>query len=817
MQKSKLVLTAWLVCASLWAHAQFSLSGTVRDVSGNPLPGANVVLPSLSKATATNAQGKFEMTGVSGTLELNVTYVGYAPFKRTINVNKNTNVDVELKEATLIKEEVIVYATRANEKTPTTYTNFSQKDIENRNLGQDIPFVLNFTPSVVTTSDAGAGIGYTDIRIRGSDATRINVTINGVPVNDSESHGVFWVNMPDIASSLDNIQVQRGVGSSTNGAAAFGATINLQTSTPEAEAFAQIDNTVGSFNTRKHTAIFNTGLIDSKWAFEGRVSQISTDGYIDRARAELKSYFLSGSYYGKKTSLKALVFGGQEVTYQAWYGTPEARLKNDVEGMQAVIANNGFNAAQAQNLLNSGRTYNFYQYDNEVDNYNQDHYQLHINHEASQYLNFNVALHYTYGRGYFEQYRANDRLSNYGLSPIQIGGSTISRTDIIRRRWLDNDFYGMTFSANYTKGATNVTFGGGYNEYIGDHFGEIIWARNAGTTNIRDRYYDNEGEKSDLNLFAKANYQATEKLNFYGDLQYRGINYTIAGVNNNLRNLNVDASYNFINPKVGATFSLSPSANLYASYAVGNREPVRRDFTDAPGGITPSHERLNNIEAGIKKSGGNFSLNANYFLMSYNNQLVLTGELNDVGANIRTNVPSSYRMGIEFEGGYRFTPQWQWAANLTLSQNKIKEFVEFIYDYGVGYNEYNAIEITHRNTDISFSPNVVAGSMLTFSPAPRLDLQLLSKYVGRQYLDNTSNAARSIDAYFINDLKFDYAFDWKSVKHLKISLLVNNVLDVKYETNGYTFGYRGGGSEVRENYFYPQAGRNFLLAMSVKI
>jgi iron complex outermembrane receptor protein len=817
MLKSIKLLAIFLMSLYTVAHAQFSIKGTVRNQSGEALPAANIAISPINKLAVTDAEGQFSIGNLAeGTYNLKVSFVGFATYETSIDLNKNRFLIVELKEAALLKDQVIVYATRANEKTPTTYTDFSSEQIEDRNLGQDIPFLLNFTPSVVTTSDAGNGVGYTGIRIRGSDETRINVTINGIPVNDSESNGVFWVNMPDLASSLDNIQVQRGVGSSTNGASAFGATINMQTANLADEAFAQIDNSVGSFNTRKHTAIFNSGLLNDRWAFEGRVSQISSDGYIDRANSDLKSYFLTGAYKGEKTTIKAVVFGGKEVTYQSWYGTPEARLNNDVEGMEAVIANNGFSEAEAQNLLNSGRTFNFYLYDNQVDNYQQDHYQLHFGHEFNSTFNINAALHHTYGRGYYEQFRENDRLSNYNLPVLEIGNTTITRSDLIRRRWLDNNFTGVTYSANYSKNDLVATLGGAYNEYVGDHFGEIIWAQYAGAANIRDRYYDNVGKKTDFNIFLKTNYQLNNRLNIYGDLQYRGVTYQTNGIDNDLLAFDVDADFSFVNPKFGLTYTLDQNSSLYASYSIGNKEPVRNDFIDAPNGKVPTHETLRNVEAGFKKNGSKYSLQANFFLMDYKNQLVLTGALNDVGANIRTNTPNSYRTGIELAGSYQISKMLQWTANLTLSRNKIRDFEEVLYDYGVNFDDFIVVTNQFEDTDISFSPNVVAGSQLAFSPRENFTIQLLSKYVGSQFLDNTGDATRAINAYFVNDLKFDYQFKSKAMKHIKLSLLVNNILNHEYEANGYTFGYAGGGSTIRENYFYPQAGRNFLLALSLK-
>ncbi|WP_421892809.1 TonB-dependent receptor [Marinoscillum sp.] len=799
------------------AYGQFNVDGKVVTATGESLPGANVWLNQSKYATSTDGDGYFMMSKVpAGTFELSVSFVGYETYTKVLQVDQDVSLEISLKENVIKGEEVFVYATRANEKTPTTFSNISNKEIEGRNMGQDLPFILQHTPSMVVTSDAGNGVGYTGIRIRGSDPTRINVTVNGVPINDSESHGTFWVNMPDMASSVNNIQIQRGIGTSTNGAAAFGASVNLQTDMPSQEAYAKVDNSFGSFNTWKHTVEMNTGLINKKWAFQGRLSQITSDGYLDRASADLKSYYLSGGYYGDKTTVKAVVFAGKEVTYQAWWGTPEARLNNDVDGMMEVIANNGLSDEQADNLLNSGRTYNYYQYDNEVDNYQQDHYQLHLSHVFNPNFNINGALHYTYGRGYYEQYRADDDLADYALPDVVIGDSTITSTDLIRRRWLDNDFYGFTYSANYSKEKWDLSLGGAWNKYDGDHFGEIIWAQYASTSAIRDRYYDNFGKKTDFNVYLKGNYQVSPKVNLFADAQVRLLDYHTKGVDSDLRDIDTGDNYAFFNPKVGLTYLVKRGESFYASYAIGNREPVRGDFVDAAADQIPKAETMHNLEVGYRKASGNYSYSANYYLMDYDNQLVLTGAVNDVGSSIRVNVPDSYRMGVELVGAVKVTDALTLSGNLTLSQNKIAEFTEVIYDYGPAFDEYNEIQNEYTDTDISFSPNVIGGSQISYSPLDFMEISLLSKYVSKQYLDNTSNDDRSIDAYFVNDLKMDLSFASKQVKQIGISLMVNNIFDVKYVSNGYTFGYAGGDYMVRENYYYPQAGTNFLAAVSLK-
>ncbi|MBL6446551.1 TonB-dependent receptor [Fulvivirga sp. 29W222] len=810
-----LFIAASLLMLSYVTHGQFVVKGTVKDAeTGEVLPAANVFLG--ERVVPVGADGLFQFEKVNaGDYLLKVTFIGYNTHEQKLNITDNESLEVALTPDVYMTDEVIVSATRANDKTPTTFTVVNREEIEDNNLGQDLPFVLNWTPSLVTTSDAGAGVGYTGLRIRGSDATRINVTINGVPLNDSESQGVFWVDIPDIASSTENIQIQRGVGTSTNGAGAFGGTINLQTNIKQAKPYGELINSFGSFDTRRHTLGFGTGLIDDKWTFNGRLSKIASDGYIDRATSDLNSYYLSGGFYGKTTLVKALVFGGKERTYQSWYGTPEAVLENDIEGIEAVITNNGVSDAQAENLRTSGRTFNWYMYEDEVDDYQQDHYQLHLSQQLMSDFAANISLHYTHGRGYYEQFREGDDFEEYGLPNLTIGDTTITSTDLIRRRWLDNDFYGFTYSLDYQSKRLNAVLGGAYNIYKGDHFGEIIWAEFAQGTSIEQRYYDNTGDKNDFNVFMKVNYQLIEKLSAFGDLQYRNVKYNVAGLDNDQRLLGLSAKYDFFNPKFGFVYTLDASSNIYASYSIANREPVRSDFIDSPS--RPEHETLRNLEVGFRRNTSGYQIQANYYLMDYENQLVLTGELNDVGSALRTNVRNSYRTGVEIQGRVYLLDWLRVMANATFSQNKIGSFREVIYDYGPAFDEYNIIENKYKDTDIAFSPNIIAGSQITFIPIRGLELSVLSKYVGKQYLDNTSNDNRSLDAYFVNDLRLMYTIHTDLIKDIAFTFQVNNVFDELYASNGYTFGYQGGADYVvRENYYYPQATRNFLASVALR-
>ena len=792
----KTVVGLVLYLASFAAWAQHSLSGKVVDAKSNlPLVGASVWTETASRGTVTDESGQFVLSKLpEGKLEIRISYLGYETERMTLNLPISGELEVKLQSKDFLTEEFIVSATRASASTPTTFSNVDRSEIAKRNLGQDIPILLNFTPSVVSFSDAGAGVGYTGLRIRGSDQTRINATINGIPLNDAESHGVFWVNMPDFASSVENVQIQRGVGTSTNGAATFGASLNFQTDTHREEAYAELDNGFGSFNTWRHTVKAGTGLLNNRFAVDARLSKITSDGFVDRAFSDMSSWFVSGGYYGEKSVIKLVAFSGKEQTYQSWWGLPEAKLQND-------------------------RTWNYYTYDNETDNYQQDHYQLIYTGKVGSNWKTNLALHYTYGRGYYEQFREDDDFGSYGLDPVQIGDQLIESTDIIRRRWLDNDFYGFVGSVNYvsTDGRLDWIIGGGANRYDGGHFGEIIWARVAGNTNIRDRYYDNNAIKDDRNIYTKATYEIKPGLNLFGDLQLRGINYSFLGVNDDQRIVDGRADYTFFNPKFGFSYEKG-NQTWYASYAVANREPTRSDFTDNPITEVPRPERLNNVEAGVRAKAGSFSYNANFYYMGYKDQLILTGQINDVGAYIRENVASSYRAGIEVDGAYQLSNVWTVGGNLTLSQNKIREFTEYIDDYSV--EDFRQETFTYSNTDIAFSPNVVGSAIIEYKPSKNLSLNWLSKYVGRQFLDNTANEARSLDAFFTNDLRISYSATPRFFKGLEVNLLINNIFNELYEPNGYTFSYfvpGGNGRElVTENFYYPQAGTNFLLGLRMK-
>ncbi|MCE7043581.1 TonB-dependent receptor [Dyadobacter sp. CY312] len=808
-----------ITVSHVWA--QKTISGTVTDAAdGKPLPGATVRAGEIRGAT-TDKNGNFSLKNIAENISiLNVSYVGYQSLKLDLT-EQSSVVNVTLTKSTYQADEVIISATRVNDKTGMAYTNVSAETIEKQNLGQDLPVLLNFTPSLVSTSDAGGGVGYTGIRIRGSDATRINVTVNGIPYNDAESQGVFWVNMPDFASSVSSIQVQRGVGTSTNGAGAFGASVNISTNAFREEAYAELNNSFGSFNTFKNTIKLGTGLISNKFSVDGRLSRISSDGFVDRASSELHSYYLSGAYYGKKSFIRANVFSGKERTYQSWNGVPEAKLRGDREGMLEYIGRNELSEKDAENLLNSDdRTYNSYTYKNEVDNYRQDHYQLVTSHTLTDNLTLNLNAFMVRGLGYYEQFRPGAKYSSYNLPNVVVGADTLERTDIIRRRWLDNYFYGTTFSLDYNSfKKLTASVGGGWNKYDGEHYGQIIWAKNAGNISNEHQYYFNTGIKKDFNIYGKLYYQFTEKLNGFADVQFRTVSHSIHGNDNDLINHAVDQSYSFVNPKAGLTYQIAPQSSIYASYSMGNREPNRDDFTYATAQLFPKHETLHNVEAGVRTQKGIWAFAANYYLMNYKNQLVLTGQINDVGNAMRVNVPKSYRMGIELEGAVVFNKNLKWNANATFSQNKINNFTEYVIDY----DTYEYRTIGHGKTDISFSPNVIVGSQLTYSPKKNLELALLTKFVGKQYLDNTSNETRKLDAYFTNDVRLTYTVKPSWMKEITFNLLVNNILNERYESNGYTYGFypektqaQPNPQQIRENFYFPQAGTNFLVGVNFK-
>lgn len=800
----------------LMSFAQHSIKGTVSGADGNPIPGALVGINDTYYKTYTNSKGEFVFAKIKpGDYVLSFSSPGFVKMDKDAKmIDSDIVLTVILSEDLQLIDEMTVLATRADSKTPTTYSELKVKEIESTNFGQDLPYLLNNLPSTVVTSDAGAGVGYSGIRIRGVDPTRTNVTINGIPVNDSESHSVYWVNMPDLASSVDNIQVQRGVGTSANGASAFGASINIKTNTVNKKAYAVIDNSYGSFNTWKNTVKAGTGLINDKFTVDTRLSRITSGGYIDRAESNLKSFYLSGSWLGKKSSLRATVFSGKEKTYQAWYGTPESVINGNQDEITAYADRNYIFGSERDNLLTSGRTYNYYTYENEVDNYQQDHYQLHFNHSFNHHLKLSSALHYTRGRGYFEQFKAGEDFSDYGFAPIVFSSDTVTTTDLIRRRWLDNHFYGGVFSLAYDKGGLNLILGGGANQYLGGHYGEVIWAEFASNSDIRDRYYDNDADKFEAHAYLKGTYKLGN-FTVYGDIQFRHIDYTFLGIDDvsgSIVPVDRSLSFDFVNPKGGLMYDFNERNNAYVSVAVANREPVRRDFRESTPENQPKVENLINLEAGYRYKARKLMVNANVYYMHYNDQLVLTGQINDVGDYTRTNVDKSHRAGIELEAGYHITKRLNITGNVTLSENKISEFNEYIDNYDVGEQTI----ISHSNSDLAFSPNIIVAGGIEYEPLKGLNIQLLGKHVGDQFLDNTSTETRKLDAYTTFNLQLSYTIKDVFFKEMTFGFQVNNLFDKLYENNGYTWGYIYGGERTVENFYYPQAGRNFMARVVFK-
>lgn len=685
---------------------------------------------------------------------------------------------------------VEVKAIRAGAMAPFAKTNLNKREIQKQNLGQDLPFLLNQTPSVVVNSDAGNGIGYTGIRIRGTDATRINVTINGVPFNDPESNGAFFVNLPDLLSSVNSIQIQRGVGTSTNGAGAFGGTINLSTAEVARQPYFESNNSGGSFHTLKNNIRVGTGLMDNRFTADLRLSQIKSDGYIDRASTDLRSYYFSAAYLADKTTLRFITFSGNEKTYQAWNGVSEADLKT----------RRRYNSAGTER---PGAPY-----DNETDNYKQDHYQLFFTRKFTPEWVFNTGLFYVRGKGYYEQYKAGENYADYGLPNRSYGNTVVESTDLIRRLWLDNDYYGSIFSLQHTRPGTEVTLGGTVSEYLGDHFGTILWAQN-GLPQDHHKWYDNHSVKNDASVYAKWQQILFPSFQFFADLQVRRVTYLINGFRNN-PGLTVDQQYTFLNPKAGFTYHKN-NWTAFASYSIGSKEPVRDDF-EASVNEQPKPEYLQDIEAGIERKSSRYNIGANFYYMKYKDQLVLTGKINDVGAYTRTNIGNSYRLGVELQGGAVITGWLRASANLTLSRNRVKNFTGFYDDYDNGGQK----SILYKEADISFSPAVTGAATVTVQPFQAFSIDLLSKYVGKQYLDNTSNENRKLDAYFTEDVRMAYMLQKGPLKNADIILQVNNIFNKKYEPNGYTFSYLYNTELVTENYYFPMAGINWMLGLNLR-
>ena len=771
--------------ASIIANSQsFTLKGTVYDENKKPLEGASVTVVELKKSTVTNSNGKFEIK-LSKKAEylIEVRFLGYESKVQGITIlNAEEIIDFYMYPSSTVLEEVLVSAVRVNSDAPVTHSNLTKKEIAKRNLGQDIPILMNYLPNVISSSDAGAGIGYTYLRVRGSDASRVNVTVNGIPYNDAESQGTFWVNMGDFASSTQSLQLQRGVGTSTNGSGAFGASLNILTDAISEEAGGEISNSFGSYGTRKHTVKFTTGKINEHFEFAGRLSSIYSDGYVDRAFTDLKSYFLQGSYTNENTLIKALVFGGKEHTYQAWFGLTAAELAAD-------------------------RRQNPYTYDNETDNYQQDHYQIHWNEKLSKKWSTNVGLNYTRGKGFFEQFKDNEDAVDY--NNLIVDGS-----DVIVDRWLDNHFYVANFNADYTSKKLKVISGISYSNYKNDHYGEIIWGSDlAANTNIRDRYYESNSKKTDFSVFSKATFNLSEKLKTYVDLQYRTVNYKTAGLTSDRDPINVDKNYNFFNPKLGFTYKINGKNSLYASYARANREPNRNDFE----GGNSKHESLDDYEFGWRLKNETVKLNTNIYYMNYQNQLILTGAIDpNTGEPLRASSGKSYRLGLEIDADIKLSEQVSMRPNIAFSKNINRDFNAKI----------DGVLQNLGDTPITFSPDFVFGNALVYQPVNNLQIAFLSKFVDKQFMSNFNSKVSKLDVlkgFFTNDLNVVYEIETNKIfKSIVLTGLINNIFNKEYVDRGYYYTYDdtwttpGTTTTIDGAGYYPQATRNFLLGLTLK-
>lgn len=692
---------------------------------------------------------------------------------------------------TLYLQPIEVNSIRASEKSPFSKVNLNKKSIASNNLGQDLPYLLNQTPSVVVNSDAGNGIGYTGIRIRGTDGTRINVTLNGIPYNDAESQGTFFVDLPDFSSSVNSIQVQRGVGTSSNGAGAFGASINLSTNEVNDSSYAEFNNSYGSFNTMKNTIKLGSGIIHKHFTIDGRLSRISSDGYVDRASANLKSFYFSTAFIDKNTSLRLNIFSGKEKTYQSWYGIPEYMLNT----------NRTYNSA--------GQDHPDKPYDNETDNYTQTHYQLFYNNKISNYWKTNIAVFLTKGAGYYEQYKANQSLANYGIADFHSGNLTITNSDLIRQLWLDNNFYGSIFSFQLNKNKSQLIIGGGLNKYDGINFGKVIWTKEQPVVSSNYEWYNHTAFKKDFSLYTKWTHQIFKHFQSFLDIQFRNVHYTINGFRDN-PSLLINTNYNFVNPKAGITYT-KDEWQAFLSFAMSSKEPNRDDF-EVSKLLQPKSEKLQDYELGIERKSELFSYGANLYFMNYKDQLVLTGKINDVGAYTRTNIAKSYRAGIELQSKLVLAKWLNVEANLTLSENKVKDFTEFIDDYDNG----GQISNIYKKSTLSFSPALIAGSSFKFIPIKNGEISLINKYVSSQFLDNTNNISRSLNAYYVQDIKLSYLLKCKILKEVRLIGQLNNIFNKRYESNGYTFSYVYG-SLTTENYYFPMAPLNGMLGINISL
>lgn len=821
MNKSIFYFLTFFLCTAIAAFSQKPTSQAKHWVGVKVLAAdSSEIEHALTVFESVQSGKRYSLSSFPGVFlsgsdyRVNVSAYGYHEQSFSMQLLRDTNLLVVLTENPVVQRNFTVRAVNVREKSGFVFTRLTQKQISAVNLGQDFTYLLGNTPSSVTTSDAGNGVGYTGIRIRGSDATRISVTVNGIPINDAESHGVYWVNMPDLASSTSSVQVQRGVGSSTIGSGAFGANINIVNTELSMKPFAQFQQSGGSFNTAKSTLMFGTGRLGN-FNFGGRLSSIRSDGYLDRASSSLQSFQFNLNYNYGKWDINAVAFGGREKTYQSWYGTPESRIKGDTAEMLAFLDRNAwdFNSSDRENLLSSGRTYNYYTYANQTDNYAQNHFQLHLSRELMPGLMLKSSFFNTLGKGYYEEYKRDAAFAMYGVPDFTTGASdTFRSTDLIRQRWLDNTFYGNFSSIEYRKGDINLIGGASYSNYEGRHFGDVIWAAIAVPFGNHYRYYESKSRKSEFNAFIKGNYRFTPKLQADIELQQRRVTYSSAGSGDKLVQVDFDTAYSFFNPKFAVVYEFNKRSRTYGSYSLAGREPVRTDFVDNAQGKTPLPERMADLELGYIYKSSKAYYQMNLYSMDYKNQLVLTGELNDVGSSLRKNVAVSYRRGVELILQREIVPKLLFDGNLNLSSNKILNFEDVYYNYDSGAY----VKDVYQKTDIAFSPGLIAFAGFTDRHLNNTELSLNVKYVGRQYLDNTLNNQASLDPYYTLNFAGHKGFNLKKGGKLIVKAMVNNLTGIFYSNNGYTYKYVYGGQLISERFYYPQSGLNFMIGFDVK-
>ena len=801
----QILISACLLFSIVSIFGQQLIQGKVTDPNGIALAGATVSVQNSGQVQTCSSGGTFRFEGLKiSPVKLLVSCVGFQT--AIVKAIAGTENRITLSPKSYSINEVTVTSLRATDKSPMAFTNIDKETISKSNLGQDIPYLLSQTPSLVTSSDAGTGIGYTGFRIRGTDASRINVTINGIPYNDADEQGAYWVDLPDFASSIENIQIQRGVGTTTNGAASFGANLNIQTNNYSQKALGDVALTYGSFNTQKLTVKAGSGLIDKHWAFDGRFSSISSDGYIDRAWVRMNSYYLQGGYYSDNSSLKFITFGGKEQTYHAWNGVPKDSL-----GTHRTYNSCGFMGVDA----NGQALY----YADQTDNYTQTHYQLVGAHSFDENLSVNGGLHYTRGDGYYEEYKQDQSYEKYGIQAFILNGNEQKSGDLVRQKIMANDFAGGVFSVNYNKEKLSTQLGGALNCYWGQHWGDITQIK-AYPTNITPlEYYRSKVSKWDANVYLKLNYEPLKNMYLNAEAQYRRVDYSVMGKNdkwdfniNQMEDLNINKTFHFFNPKAGILYKADKSNELYASFAIANREPTRTNYTDASVTNLPTNETLYDSEAGYKFHNDIFSAGANLYYMNYKNQLILTGKLNEIGEPLSENVLSSYRLGVEFVGAAKLSKNVRWDASVTLSRNQINDFKEYVDDWDTG----NQQSFEYKSTPVAYSPSLIWNNAFTVNFG-RFEAKLSEQYVGKQYLDNTGSDERSLDAYFVSNLRLSYALAVRKLPAVEFTLLVNNLTDSKYSSNGWSYSYFSGGNRYSDLGYYPQAGINFLAGITVKL